>query len=90
MHSKIIIFVSKWNILTEINANLFLLFNFSSSAEKGRLLQGAVMSRSLTGDNIGVFNATGNLVDAPLFHPSSQRFASAPEEQVVIKHIKFA
>lgn len=57
---------------TEININLFLLPKFSSLAWKDRLLQGAVMSRSLTGDGFGVFNAKGKSVDAPSFHPSSQ------------------
>lgn len=59
-------------MITEININVFLLPKFSSSAGKDRLLQGALMNKSLTGDSFGVFNAKGKSLDAPSFHPSSQ------------------
>lgn len=56
MPSRIIMFVSGWQVLTEVNINLSALPQLPpSSVEHDRLLQGAVVSRSLAGDNICFF-----------------------------------
>lgn len=55
MQSRIITFVSEWWVLMEVNNALPKLP--PSAVEQDRLLQGAVVSRSLAGDNTIFFPA---------------------------------
>lgn len=73
MQSKVITFVSEWQILTEVNINLSALLKLlRSSVEHNKLLQWAAVSNSLSGDRTSFLNANGIPVDTPTFYLPSQ------------------